>query len=172
MKRICRFYVCFCYRTKIEKKKTTFHQDAYRPLGKCTCFSFSCHHQMSPQGGRSPNEQVWSSLKWSPPDTTSVGRSSSLMPEVVRSPGLISWGIPYHVTYPMIYLMLPITPMDRQTPVKTLSSQTSFAGGKKAVAPGSGIVSLRRYQKWNRVERAFIFCSIFNFSHETFYIQF
>ena len=31
-------------------------------------------------------------------------------------------GVPYHVTYPMMHLMLPISPVNRHTPVKTLSS--------------------------------------------------
>ena len=39
----------------------------------------------------------------------------------------------YHVTYPMVHLMLSPspTPVERQTPVRTLIPATSFADGNK-----------------------------------------
>ena len=41
-------------------------------------------------------------------------------------------GVPYHVAYPMMHLMLPMPSprVERQTPVKTLHPATSFASGK------------------------------------------
>ena len=48
----------------------------------------SDHHQMSLAGG--PRYDV-------------QGRGRGTLPDM-------SWGIPYHVTYPMIHLMLPTTP--------------------------------------------------------------
>ena len=52
-------------------------------------------------GGRSTNEQVWTGLHWSRPDSTSAGGGGP------RSPGLMSGRrVPSHVTYPMVYLML------------------------------------------------------------------
>ena len=32
------------------------------------------------------------------------------------------WGVPHHVTYPMMHLMLPTLPLKRQTPVKNITS--------------------------------------------------
>ena len=66
-------------------------------------------------GGRSPNEQVWIGLQWSPPDFTSRDtRRVGIAPQVwcprwqkicaqVWCPG--EWGYPYHVAYPVMYLM-------------------------------------------------------------------
>ena len=48
---------------------------------------------------------------------------------VGRYPEPMSGG--YYVTYQMIYLMLPTPPVDREGPMKTSPSQTSFAGGNQ-----------------------------------------
>ena len=59
------------------------------------------------------SEQVWTGLQCWPPDVSRTGGSSQV------------WcpGDAYHITYPMMHLMLLTHPVDRQTPVKTLPSQ-------------------------------------------------
>ena len=42
----------------------------------------------------------------------------------------------YHVTYPLMHVMLPTAFVDRQTPVKTLPSATTVAGGNKIKGKG------------------------------------
>ena len=62
---------------------------------------------MSLGGWRCPNEQVWTGLEWSPPDVTSMEHWFL---------GLMSMEVPYHVTYPMMRLILPnTTPVGRMT---------------------------------------------------------
>ena len=75
------------------------------PIGNHMCFTFSGHHQMS-LPARSPNEHVWTGLPWSAPDITNRGG-------VTRSD--VQGGVPYHVIYPMMYLILPTPPPHGQT---------------------------------------------------------
>ena len=67
-----------------------------------TCFSFRCSL------GGSPNEHVWSGPYWSPPDVTSRGACPQVWCLEVggEGRGYPTW--PYHMTYPMMHLMLPI----------------------------------------------------------------
>ena len=71
--------------------------------------------------GGSLSEQVWTGLQCWPPD---VSRRRV-------NPRSDVWGVIYHVTYPMIHLMLPTPPpVNRQTPMKHYLPATSFAGDK------------------------------------------
>ena len=59
---------------------------------------------------------------------SSVGHQMSVT--VREAPRSDVWGDAYHITYPMMHLMLLTHPVDRQTPVKTLPSD-NFAGGNE-----------------------------------------
>ena len=112
--------------------KTAFQGDAYHPFGNCPCFSFSCHHQMSlPGGSRSPNEKVWVGSHWPPLDFTSRGYvwCWEIGPQVWCPGGRGEKGVHCHVTYPMMYLMLPLPPWTGIHLWKYYFPQTLFASG-------------------------------------------
>ena len=75
--------------------------------------------------GGSPKEQVWTGLQWSPPDVTSSGCTLADLSQRQGEGGYpidlyLFWGystrsfpgggVPYHVTYSMVHLMLPPRP--------------------------------------------------------------
>ena len=106
------FRVC-----KYTNHKKTFQLDAYRSIENCTCFSLNGHHQMMLPGGGCPNEKVWTDLQWSPSDVT-PGKGGSPGRVWCRGGGeeYPTWPFlrgSYHVTYPMMNLMLP--PVYEQT---------------------------------------------------------
>ena len=108
--------------------------------------------------GMPSSEQVWTGLQWWPPDVSSGGGEGTQVP---------CQGVPYHVTYPMMHLML-LYPFrtDNRCPWKHYLPQTSFAGGNNQCLP-----PLYRYilviatdkQEKTRPEMAF---------GDTFYLQF
>ena len=58
-------------------------------------------------------------------------------------------GVPYHVTYPMMHLILPIPLSDRQMPVKYYLSATSFVGGKNLIYFHASFKDIFSITHWN-----------------------
>ena len=108
--------------------KTAFQWDAYRSLRNLMCFQWP-PPDVGPRGRgvRVGNQLNNFEQASNDPHQMSLEEGRSLGLTSRRRGGGRS-DVPYPVAYPMMHLMLPTPPPDRQTPVKTLPSRNFVCG--------------------------------------------
>ena len=120
--------------------------------------------------GRSSSEQIWTDLQWWPSGVSSrEGEAGERVGKVV-GPRSHAWGrvdsqvpcpgegVRYHVTYPIVHLMLltypptpPLPPVNKQMPVKILPSPNFRLWAVKWVLHGNELEKSNYFHSWGKI---------------------